>query len=109
MKNLVRAMVVIVVASYFVIPLYLAPYKSPALGQYQRLDYLLHAYGAIYVLSYFFIWIYFIFNWSKKEFETKSLKKIWLWILVIGGFIFLIGPLLYYILVFELKKTIKAT
>ena len=54
------------------------------------------------------IFVLLIYNWWKTKFEIKLWKLFWLLILVLFSY-YMIGPALYYLIVFELGKTVKHT
>jgi len=63
---------------------------------------------AISIFLFFFS--YFIFggtifrNWSKNHFVSQKIRRIWFWSILVGGFYYLIGPIIYYIVVVEMGK-----
>jgi len=103
MKNFIRLLIIMILFSYYVIPNYFAPYQSPQ-DEYMIKDWALHAYGAIYTFGYLFLWFYLYKHSRNVNFNSDSIKKTWRWVILIGGIFFLIGPILYYIFVFELRK-----
>ncbi len=54
--------------------------------------------GGFWFLGYMF------YHWGIHKFLSKKIKIIWFWILSIGLPFYLVGPLIYYIFVYEMKK-----
>ena len=64
--------------------------------------------GAISILSMFFIWGYLFYHWKRQNFINKAVKVIWFMVISIGGILYFVGPIIYYLLVVELRKTVES-
>lgn len=53
------------------------------------------------VLAIFFFWGVMFYNWGINDFCDSTSKRIWFWVLSLGGLFYFIGPMIYYVLVFE--------
>jgi hypothetical protein len=56
-------------------------------------------------ISAFYLLGYLIYHWYKEKFANKYWKLLWLIVLIIGAILKFYGPILYYLIVIELKKT----
>ena len=59
------------------------------------------------ILSLLYLWGYMFYHWKKGEFKTPVIKKVWLLVLIIGGVLQFYGPMIYYPVVIEFKKTLR--
>lgn len=103
-KVIIRCIMLYIFISHFIAFL-LAPYSSRASQVFELKDVLLLVWGSIYVLSTFFMWGYFFYDWGIKEFKSNCVKKMWFWVILIGGVLYFIGPMLYYLIVYEWGKS----
>jgi hypothetical protein len=87
-----------------VVAMFLSSYKSPPFAVFKISDWIIFIWSSIFVVTFFIISIYILWHWGMTQFKDKNTKKNWFLILFIGSFLYLIGPLLYYILVIELHK-----
>lgn len=83
------------------------PYASPA--AFEIKDWLLYVWTGIYLISIFLFWGLMFYHWGVSEFQDKSVKKKWFLAILIGGFLYLIGPLIYYFIVVEKGRGLKQT
>jgi len=58
----------------------------------------------LFLISYIFLWIYFFKHWGMSQFHESKTKTYWFWVIIIGGFFYFVGPIAYYIIVYEMKK-----
>ena len=70
-------------------------------------DYFSIPLGLTIVISFFYWLGNMFYHWGTHEFKSKSLKRIWFWVLLIGTILNSLGPIIYYIVVFEMKKGLK--
>ena len=104
MQKFVRFSIGYVVVFYLVSML-VNPYSSPeAIKNYTVNDWFIFIVIFLFFANFFFLWIYFLYNWGTKTFVTKNLKRLWFLILLLGGPFYFLGPLSYYILIFEMGK-----
>lgn len=103
LRIVLRIMVIIIVLGHIMV-LLKAPITGPEFSQFQAKDWILFVIIGIYFISIFAVWGYMFYHWGVSYFETKTLKRIWFWIILLGGFIYLGGPLVYYIIVVEKGK-----
>ena len=64
--------------------------------------------ATLYALITFFMWGYFFHHWEVSEFDNANAKRSWFLVILLGGFLCFIGPLIYYIAVYEMGKGLKA-
>ena len=55
----------------------------------------------IFIICSCFFWGYSFYHWYKTEFENNQTRKMWFRVIYLGGFLFFIGPLIYYLIVIE--------
>jgi hypothetical protein len=60
--------------------------------------------GLWVVASAFALWGLLFYHWGTHQFESLSTKKRWFWVLLIGTVCYFLGPLWYYVQVFERGK-----
>jgi len=92
---------------FFISPIVLAllpPYQSPDIKVFALGDWLMLFWGLAIVFSLFSIPIFTFRHWGLSQFKDVETKKKWFRILLIGSAFYLLGPLLYYIIVVELHK-----
>lgn len=82
-------------------------YESPHLNAFVLIDWVILFFGVIFVAASIFIPIFCFKHWGMTEFETEKIKRRWFNVLLGGLFFYYIGPLIYYIVVVERKKTVK--
>ena len=58
------------------------------------------------LVGIFYFLIRLFYHWGTTNFKGH-LKKIWFWALFLGTIIYCIGPIVYYIVVYEMKKGIE--
>jgi hypothetical protein len=104
MRITLRIMVSIVLLGHVTYFSLHTPTSIPAISIFSARDWLILACVVIYGFSYFALWIYLFHHWGISEFEQRRTKNIWFWIIFLGGFLYLIGPLTYYFVVVEMRK-----
>ena len=50
---------------------------------------------------------YMFYHWGIHKFLSNKIKIVWFWVLFLGLPLYLCGPLIYYIFVFEMKKGLR--
>ena len=59
------------------------------------------------IVLMWYLWGCMFYHWKNAKFKNPVVKKLWLLILIIGGILKFYGPMIYYPIVMELKKTIE--
>ena len=80
------------------------PASVPSISTFNTGDWLILVCVVIYGFCFLALWVYLFYHWGISEFEQRIMKKIWFWVLFLGGFLYLIGPLIYYFVVVEMRK-----
>ena len=62
--------------------------------------------GCLFLIDVLFIWVYSFYHWGVSSFHSSSTKKVWFWVIGVGGLFYLLGPLAYYVVVYEMKKSL---
>ena len=65
-------------------------------------DWVISMWIAFSAVGGFFWWIYMFYHWWISQFQTKGIKRFWFWFLFLGTMLYLVGPIVYYIAVFEM-------
>ena len=75
------------------------------------LDWMLFLWAVLWALSLFFIWGYLFLHWRKNrsKFVAKSTQRFWFWVILVGGFFYFFGPLIYYIVVYEIGAGLEVS
>ena len=60
--------------------------------------------GVLSSLSTFCLWGLMLYHWGTHVFKSKAYKRVWFLLMALGMFV---GSWFYYVIVFELGKTIK--
>ena len=105
MKCLSRAVVVNLLAIYVIAFFY--HFKIELTNESSIGVKMLFVWGGISAILGIIWWMYMFYHWGTSTFVNYRSKRIWFFVLFLGTFLYLIGPILYYILVYELKKGIK--
>ncbi len=100
MKSFWRLLALTVIIGH-VIFLTIGPVVPPEVSQFQIVDWLIFVGVGIYAFSFYVFWGYVIYRWKTSVFEKRSIRTLWLLVIVLGGFMYSIGPLAYYIIVIE--------
>ena len=109
MKIFMRALaaVVIVGIGTFSLANYLNP-PVPLPGRQLRVlqftDILYFAGVALFIIALYLFWFSVFRHWKQTQFASGLRRKLWFWIILIGGFAMFLGPIAYYIMVIELGK-----
>jgi hypothetical protein len=90
-----------VVASHFPFSL------SKPIREIQTGEWLLFIWVGFSIVSGLLWWGYMFYHWGVNKFRNKTTKRIWFWIILLGTMLYLIGPFMYYIVVFEMGKGLK--
>lgn len=106
MKIITRILMLYILAGHL-IALFIAPYSSKELEVLQFKDLLVLVWGGLYVLSILFMWIYLFRHWGISVFTGPSVKRMWFWVVLVGGLLYFVGPMIYYIFVFEMGKGLE--
>ena len=100
MKILLRAIFIINVSIYFSIMI---------MGK-QVVDYLNSSQFALIfstmfmVLGTLYLWVLMFYHWGTSEFKSKLIKNLWFLSMIFGLYA---GAYIYYVFVYELRKTIQ--
>ena len=62
----------------------------------------------LYIAVFYVFWFLLFRHWSKARFSSRVVKWIWFWTILAGGFVMFIGPVLYYVSVVEMGRTLVA-
>lgn len=106
MKIILRITILCIMIG-LVVNIIVAPYSAPSISNFQIEDWLISIGVGLYFLSIFVFWGYLFYHWGVNEFEDRTKKRKWFWVILLGGFLYLIGPLIYYIAVVEIGKGLK--
>lgn len=63
--------------------------------------------GILTLISMLFLWGYAFYHWKKNIFPNNFIKTLWFLVILIGGFLYFVGPLIYYLAVVEFKVSLK--
>ena len=70
-------------------------------------DWVDHIWGPTYVVTWMF-WVACMFrDWKRSEFVSRGQRIAWFWVLFLGTPILLVGPLAYYVSVYELHRGLR--
>ena len=110
MKWIVRFMVFVVVIGGITLPIITRDLDTPV----KTGDPVMVALGSVYVLSGIILFVYFLYHWAISSFVTRRAKQVWLVVMLVGTLFYYIGPLFYYLFVYEkraglLKEKIDLT
>ena len=104
MRIMLRLLVSIVLIGHIILFSLHLPASIPAISTFHTREWLILVSLVIFGFSYLALWVYLFHHWGISEFEQRVVKKIWFWVIFLGGFIYLIGPLIYYFVVVEMRK-----
>ncbi len=85
----------------------MAPSSAPEISSFKIMDWLILGCVGIYFFSIFIFWGYLFYHWGVSSFETSPKKRKWFWVILLGGFLYLLGPLIYYFIVVEKGKGLQ--
>lgn len=108
MKSVLRLTIMIIIIGH-IVGFIVAPYFSPKDSSFQTKDWIIFIWTGLYFISIFTFWGFLFYHWGVNEFENKSKKRMWFWIILLGGVLYLIGPIIYYFIVVEKGKGLKNT
>ena len=104
MKILVRAIainyVLSMIGSMFFIPSFTI---DPSQGM-TLVDGLIYAWGLFFIFGSLFWGVYMLYHWGVSTFSKRSWKVAWFIVILVGIPVGFIGPLVYYVVVYEFKK-----
>ena len=106
MKIVTRIVMAYIVVGHLVI-FTIAPYSTENVEIFGLKDWMILTCGGLYILSVFFIWWQFFHDWGMTVFTDVRVKRRWFWVILAGGFLYFIGPLIYYVIVYEMHKGVK--
>ncbi len=106
MKLIFRLLISYIFIGHF-INFGIGPYLSPEFEVYKLKDYLIFLHAIIFIFGIFFMWGYLFRHWGMSDFIRKKIKRAWFWVILIGGIAYFVGPIIYYVCVFEMKKGLK--
>lgn len=104
MRIMLRLMVSIVLLGHIVFFSTDLPVSFRAISTFHAREWLILVCFVIYGFSFLALWVYLFHHWGISEFEQRRTKKIWFWVIFLGGFLYLTGPLIYYFVVVEMRK-----
>ena len=79
-------------------------YSSKTGNEMRMIDVLMFIWVGLTILATFFWLGYVFYHWGTNQFQNKSTKVIWFWVILVGSILSLIGPIVYHIVVIELGK-----
>ena len=109
MKIFSRIVVINYIVIFFLAAFFPMSYSSKTGNPMQTIDVLMFIWIHCTILATF-VWIGYVFyHWGTNQFQSQSTKRTWFFALVIGAMLFLVGPIVYHIVVLELGKGLKGT
>ncbi len=106
MKMITRAIIANMMLGYIVA--FYSPFSfSKTIPELQGKEWILLAWAGISIIGFFFVWGHFFHHWGIHEFINKKIKRIWFWVLLLGAMLYFVGPLVYYIIVYEIGKGLE--
>ena len=106
MKILMRIIFLNIVTAQIIALVYPITF-SKSIDQMSDIDWLILGWIAISIIGCVFWLVMLFYNWGTVEFISSNGKSVWFLVLLIGMIFYLTGPLVYYVLVYELKKGVK--
>jgi hypothetical protein len=106
MKLLSRVIVLNLIIS-FIVGFFISPFSVSMEATNTVGDWALLLYGAFTVLGIFFWLFYMFWHWGMSSFISRTHKKLWFVVLLVGIPIYLLGPIVYYICVYEMRKGLQ--
>lgn len=106
MRLFFRIVILNVILSY-VLAFSFPSFMSKPPSEFQPGEWLLSIWVILSSIGIFFWWGYMFFHWGVSQFESVKVKRMWFWVNLIGTLIYLIGPFVYYIVVYEMGKGLK--
>lgn len=100
----------IVMANILISEIFLSNFNivfSKSVSQMTSADWWIFAWCAISIISGLTWWFWLFFHLKKSQFEIKIMRRIWFLILFFGTMFYLLGPIIYYLMVVEMGKTIS--
>ena len=61
---------------------------------------------ALWLIAIYLFWFLLFRHWKKARFLTRTLRWTWFWTILAGAFAMFVGPVLYYISVVEMGRTL---
>lgn len=106
MKIFSRLVILNMIIGYIVA--FYSPFSfSKPIGEIQGREWLLLVWGGLSIVAGLFWWGYMFYHWGVNEFINRTIKRTWFWVILLGTMLYLIGPLVYYIVVFEMGKGLR--
>lgn len=102
MKNFLRFLWVFIIGN-IIINIVIGPWSSEMGTHQSPYHWVLLLYVISILISAFFVWIYLFYHWGTVQFDSLQAKRRWFFVLLIGGFFYLIGPFIYYLRIYEKK------
>lgn len=104
MKILLRVIVLnylfIMIGSHFFMPSFTI---DPSKGM-TSFDWIVYIWAFIFIFGSFFWGAYMLYHWGVNTFSSRTWKVAWFFVVLLGIPLGFLGPLLYYIVVYELHK-----
>ncbi len=75
--------------------------------EFHTTDWLLFIWIGLSIISGFLWWGYIFYHWGASEFKSRVIKRRWFWVILIGTMGYLIGPVLYSIVVLDMGRGLK--
>ena len=100
-------LVVIIFCLHELIDLFLPPYSITIKEIKTFKDLTISILIVSMAVSGLICWFYMFWHWSTQQFVSKRIKILWFIVLFVGTIFYLIGPLVYYVFVIELKVGLK--
>jgi len=108
MKFFSRFSLLNLLAIYIVSRFY--PFKfSKPVSEVLPMEWALFGWTLIAFLCILVWWIYLFYHWGVSSFNNRGTKRVWFVVLLLGALFNFLGPIIYYIAVIEMKKTIKVS
>ena len=102
MKTFMRVTALITVVGIIALTItkrYLVPHDLP-------LFMIIVVVTVLYIALFYVFWFLLFRHWSKARFSSRAVKWIWFWTILAGGFMMFVGPILYYVSVVEMGRTL---
>ena len=86
-----------------IVSMYVTYSVAKPFSEMSATDWMFGAWVIISLICLIIFWVYMFYHWGTTCFRSARLKKVWFIVILIGGPIYLIGPIAYYIAVYEMK------
>ncbi len=104
MRTFSRIVIINFIVAFIVAAFFPHSYSSKTGNEMQMIDVVMFIWGFFTILATF-VWIGYVFyHWGTNQFQNKSTKVIWFWVILVGAIVFLIGPIVYHLVVVELGR-----